>query len=85
MDPKKKERLEAKGWEVGPAEDFLELTPQEADLVELRLKLAYAVKLLRKDKHLTQAQPAEGQVAQPEWECRARCSRSARFTASESG
>ena len=59
MDPKKKERLERKGWKVGSAEDFLELTPQEAALVELRLKLADAVKLLRKDKHLTQTQLAD--------------------------
>lgn len=58
MKPKKKKRLEKKGWRVGSAEEFLELTPQEAALVELRLKLADAVKLLRRDKHLTQTQLA---------------------------
>lgn len=59
MDAKKKQRLEAKGWKVGSAEDFLELTPQEAALVDLRLKLADAVKLLRKDRDLTQTQLAK--------------------------
>lgn len=59
MDPEKKKRLETKGWKVGSAEEFLELTPQEAALIELRLKLADAVRLLRKDKHLTQTQLAK--------------------------
>ena len=59
MKPEKKRRLEAKGWRVGSAADFLELTPDEAAMVEVRLKLADAVKLLRKDKHLTQTQLAE--------------------------
>ena len=58
MEPEKKRRLERKGWRVGSAEDFLELTADEAAMVELRLKLADAVKLLRKDKHLTQVQLA---------------------------
>jgi DNA-binding XRE family transcriptional regulator len=59
MKPEKKRRLEEKGWRVGSAEDFLELTPDEVAMVELRLKLADAVKLLRKDKHLTQTQLAK--------------------------
>lgn len=58
MKPEKKKHLEERGWKVGSAEEFLELTPQEATLVELRLKLADAVKLLRKEKRLTQAQLA---------------------------
>lgn len=58
MNPDKKQRLEAKGWKVGSAEDFLDLTPEEVTLVELRLKLADAIKVLRKQKRLTQAQLA---------------------------
>lgn len=58
MKPEKRKRLEKKGWKVGSAGEFLELTPQEVAMVELRLKLADAVKLLRRDKHLTQAQLA---------------------------
>lgn len=59
MKSQKKQRLERRGWRVGSAEEFLALTPQEAALVELRLKLADAVRLLRKDKHLTQTQLAK--------------------------
>lgn len=46
MDPEQRKRLEREGWRVGSAEVFLELTPQEAALVELRLKRADAVKVL---------------------------------------
>jgi DNA-binding XRE family transcriptional regulator len=59
MKPEKKKLLESKGWKVGSAEDFLGLSPQEAALVDLRLKLADAVRLLRQDKHLTQTQLAK--------------------------
>jgi hypothetical protein len=40
MDQNKKDRLEGAGWRVGNAEDFLELTPEEAAFVELKLALA---------------------------------------------
>lgn len=59
MNPDKKRRLEQEGWRVGAAADFLGLTSDEEAMVELRLKLADAVKLLRKDKHLTQTQLAK--------------------------
>lgn len=59
MDKDKKRQLEAKGWKVGSAAEFLELTDEEAALVELRLTLADAVRSLRKNKHLTQVQLAE--------------------------
>lgn len=58
MRREKKMHLQAQGWKVGSADEFLQLTPEEATLVELRLKLADAVKLLRKERHLTQAQLA---------------------------
>lgn len=59
MDKEKKARLEARGWRVGSAEEFLGLTPEEAAYIELRLKLSDAVREYRKKKHLTQAQLAE--------------------------
>jgi len=43
MKPEKKRRLEQKGWKVGSAEEFLGLTPEEAAMVELRLRLATVV------------------------------------------
>jgi predicted XRE-type DNA-binding protein len=59
MDKEKKARLEARGWRVGTAEEFLGLTPEEAAYVELRLKLSDAVREFRKKRHLTQIQLAE--------------------------
>jgi predicted XRE-type DNA-binding protein len=55
----KKTRLEAKGWKVGSAEEFLGLTPDEAAYVEIRLKLSDALREYRKRKRLTQVQLAE--------------------------
>lgn len=59
MDKEKRVRLEAHGWKVGSAEEFLGLTPEEAAYIELRLKLSDAVREYRKKKHLTQVQLAE--------------------------
>jgi predicted XRE-type DNA-binding protein len=59
MDKEKQARLEAQGWKVGSAEDFLGLTPEETAYVELRLKLGDAVREFRKKKRLTQVQLAE--------------------------
>ena len=59
MDKEKKARLEAKGWKVGSAEEFLGMTPDETAYVELRLKLSDAVRDFRKKKRLTQIELAE--------------------------
>lgn len=59
MKAEKKDRLEVRGWRVGSAEELLELSPEEAALVELRLRLADAVRDLRHQKKLTQAKLAE--------------------------
>jgi predicted XRE-type DNA-binding protein len=59
MNKEKRARLEAKGWKVGSAEEFLGMTPDEAAYVELRLKLSDAVRDLRKKKHLTQIELAD--------------------------
>ncbi len=58
MNPDRKKVLETKGWRVGSAEEFLGLTPEEAAMVDLRLRLADAVKRRRKEQRLTQAQLA---------------------------
>jgi predicted XRE-type DNA-binding protein len=59
MDKEKRARLEAKGWKIGSAEEFLGMTPDEAAYVELRLKLSDAVRDFRKKKRLTQIELAE--------------------------
>ena len=55
MDAKKRKRLEAAGFTVGGATDFLRLAPEEAALVEMRLALSHALRARREDAGLTQA------------------------------
>ncbi len=59
MDENKQRRLEAAGWKTGSAYDFLEMTSEEASYVELKLVLSHAVRKLRRQRNLTQAQLAE--------------------------
>ncbi|MEM8722597.1 MAG: helix-turn-helix transcriptional regulator [Cyanobacteria bacterium P01_G01_bin.39] len=54
MDAEKRQRIEAAGWAVGDASDFLGLTPAEAELIELKVQLALLLKELRKVKNLSQ-------------------------------
>ena len=58
LDAKRK-RLKSKGWEIGNAREFLKLTDQEDAYVELRLKLADALKRQRIRRNLTQADLAK--------------------------
>jgi DNA-binding XRE family transcriptional regulator len=58
MKAEKKRRLEAAGWTVGTAAQFLDLTPEEATYVELKMHLADKLEAKRKAKGLTQAQLA---------------------------
>ena len=55
MDTKKRKRLEAAGWQVGTAAQFLKLTPAEATLVEMRVALSQSLKERRLAAGLTQA------------------------------
>jgi predicted XRE-type DNA-binding protein len=56
MDNRKRKRLEAAGWSVGGAAEFLGLSDAETAIVELKLGLAEAVKENRARRRLTQAQ-----------------------------
>lgn len=58
MEHTKKERLEAKGWKVGTVSEFLELTPQETTLVEIKLALSRHLKQ-RRQQLMTQTQLAK--------------------------
>lgn len=58
MREAKQRRLEAKGWKVGGAKDFLKLTPQEEAYIELRLALAAGLKARRIEQHVTQIELA---------------------------
>jgi DNA-binding transcriptional regulator YiaG len=59
MNTKKKKKLEAAGWRVGSASDFLNLSAQENAIIELRLALSNAIKTERKAANLTQTEFAE--------------------------
>ncbi len=55
MEKRKRERLEAKGWKVGTAAEFLNLSPEESEIIELRLALSKALKRRRLAANMTQA------------------------------
>jgi len=58
MKASKRKRLEAKGWRLTSAEEFLGLTREEVALVEMKLALADAVKAQREKAHLSQIELA---------------------------
>ena len=53
MKPEKRKRLEAAGWRVSTAREFLGLTDEEAALIELKLDLVRAVKAERIRRKMT--------------------------------
>jgi transcriptional regulator with XRE-family HTH domain len=57
MDQSKRERLESKGWKIGTVADFLELTPDEALFVEIKLALSHSLKE-RRQQLMTQRELA---------------------------
>jgi len=54
MDAKKQKALQAAGWKVGDAADFLEMDAQERQLLDARVQLALAVRRQRQASHLSQ-------------------------------
>ena len=58
MKPDKKQKLEAAGFKVGSADEFLALTAEESALVSLRLSLAEEVRRRRLLLHYSQAELA---------------------------
>ncbi|NTU71256.1 MAG: XRE family transcriptional regulator [Coriobacteriia bacterium] len=59
MDAAKKARLHAAGWRTGDAADFLQLTPEETTLVEIRLALSGYVRQVRHERQWTQSKLAQ--------------------------
>lgn len=55
MREQKRRRLQAKGWRVGTARDFLHLSAEEEAYIEIRLRLAEGLKRRRTRRHLTQS------------------------------
>jgi ribosome-binding protein aMBF1 (putative translation factor) len=54
MDRVRRRKLEARGWRVGSAGEFLGLSPEESALIELKLHLAERVRQRRKALKITQ-------------------------------
>jgi DNA-binding XRE family transcriptional regulator len=54
MKARKRKRLEAAGWRVGSAAEFLRLKPEEAALVEMKLNLARRLRDVRTNRGLSQ-------------------------------
>ncbi len=59
MKKSKRERLQAAGWRVGTAAEFLGLTKEEEAFVEMKLALADRVRTRRRERRLTQSQLAK--------------------------
>jgi len=76
MKQTKRARLEANGWRVGSAQEFLDLSAEEAALVETKLRLSRAVRerraklsqsqaALAKRLHSSQSRVAKMEAADP--------------------
>ena len=66
MDAAKRKTIEAAGWRVGDTNDFLELSDKESQLLDIRVKLALAIRQQREAVHLSQKQlPALLKTSQP--------------------
>jgi predicted transcriptional regulator len=55
----KRKKLEAAGWKVGTASEFLELSDTEEMLVNMKLALADNVRTMRQQKRMTQQELAK--------------------------
>lgn len=51
-------RLEKKGWRIGEVDEFLGLSEEESEFIELKLKLSEAFRSKRQQKGLTQVEIA---------------------------
>jgi len=59
MEKEKQKRLEAKGYKIGTAEDFLGLSKEQSEYIDMKLALSQALAKQRKQKNLTQIQLAK--------------------------
>lgn len=58
MRESKRMRLEAAGWKVGSMKEFLGLTEQEREYIEVKLRLAASLHDKRKRRHMGQVELA---------------------------
>jgi predicted transcriptional regulator len=55
----KRRVLEAKGWKVGSAQEFLRLSDEEVAYIDLKIRLATSLRERRQRRRLTQADLAK--------------------------
>jgi predicted XRE-type DNA-binding protein len=56
MDSTKRKAVQAAGWKIGDAADFLEMSDEERQLLDTRVELAMAVRRQREAQNLSQKQ-----------------------------
>jgi transcriptional regulator with XRE-family HTH domain len=54
MELAKRQKLEAAGWKVTTVAEFLDLSPEEMDLIEIRLSLSKLLKQFREQQKLAE-------------------------------
>ena len=59
MRAEKRKRLESAGWRVGDVRDFMALSDDDAQFVEIKLALARRLRELREKRNWTQADLAK--------------------------
>ncbi|MBI1824249.1 MAG: XRE family transcriptional regulator [Nitrospirae bacterium] len=59
MDKEKRKNLENRGWKIGTVSDFLNLSHEEEEYIEMKIALSNYFQELRKRKHLTQTEAAK--------------------------
>lgn len=58
VNKSKRERLEHRGWKIGNADAFLDLSPEESRYVDLKLALSRRLRERREARKLTQTELA---------------------------
>jgi ribosome-binding protein aMBF1 (putative translation factor) len=58
MKASKRKRLEERGWRVAGAKEFLDLTAEESEIIEMRLDLAERLRSLRQQSGVSQGELA---------------------------
>ncbi len=59
MDKVKQKNLETKGWKIGSAKEFLNLSDEETAYIELKIKLSFNLRKLRAKQNITQIELAK--------------------------
>lgn len=59
MDRKKQQKLEKAGWKVGTVQEFLDLSDEESQYIEIKLAFAHALFVRRISLKLSQEQLAK--------------------------